>query len=185
MYGFTWMRATLTVHVCIRPNVLQYWISGESCQEFKSFDHYSSNQHNVYAAWANRVIKAWKMPPRRLETTSLIKLVQVCFRNEFWMTCWSPLMQDIFVINTRHVSPTFHKADTLLDLLNGSLHFHISHPCSFSGCWLLIFYKVHVFHLKKKKERKNDKATLQSSFFFISKLWILYGPLILCRSLAV
>lgn len=38
-------------------------ILDKCCQGFRSLDHYDSNQNNVYAAWANRDIKAWKMPP--------------------------------------------------------------------------------------------------------------------------
>lgn len=53
-----WKNATLTLRVCIHSTVLQYWTSGESCQVFRSLDHYSSNQRNVYTAGENRVNKA-------------------------------------------------------------------------------------------------------------------------------
>lgn len=46
-----------------------------------------------------------------------------------------------------------------------------------------MFYEVRVFHLKKKKENKMTELPC-NLHFFISKLWILSGPLILCCSLA-
>lgn len=114
--------------------------------------------------------------------TSLTELVSVYFRKESLLTCYRPLMQDVLVINTRASPRLINNADTLLHLLNGS--FHSSHPCSFSGCWLLIFYEVHVFHLYKKGRKKMTKLGC-NLHFSISKLWILSCPLILCCSVAV
>lgn len=46
----------------------------------------------------SRVIKAWKTLLRCLETMSLIELV--CFRNEFWITCWWLFMQDVLSLTS-------------------------------------------------------------------------------------
>lgn len=96
-----------------------------------------------------------------MKDTTLIEWVWVCFRKEFWMTCWSPLMQDVFVINTRHhdFSQRRYSASPAKWIISLFSPLFI--------LWMLtinILWSTRLSPLQKRKE-KNNKARRRSSLY--------------------